>query len=431
MIVRVRAGWVVPVVGPVLRNGLIDVDAAAGSILALGADPVAMGRTPHRVVDLGEVVVLPGLVNTHTHLELSHLAGRVPRADRFTTWVTTMLAARAMAPDDDAAVRAATVAAIATAEATGTVAVGDIGNTDAAVGPLRASSLSGIHFTEALGFRTEEATAVAARARHAARVAQATFRARAGTRLAAATAPHAPYSSSPALIQALAKGLPESGGVASVHVGESREELELLARGTGPFRELLDRIGKWDQTWEVPRTDPVRYLASLGALHSRLIVVHGTQLGPDHLGVVAAAGATLVLCTRSNRWVGAGVPPVREAFASGVRVAVGTDSLASVEDLNMFAELATLRRDAPEIEARRLLRAATWAGAQALGCTALGYLGPGATSRAVVRVPPSGTADVEEWLVADASDTADLCWLDQLLAQATGDAFGTTTHDLH
>jgi aminodeoxyfutalosine deaminase len=180
---------------------------------------------------------------------------------------------------------------------------------------------------------------------------------------------------------------------------------------------LLTDLGAWDDTWVPPGLAPVSYLQRLGALHERLLVVHGTQLTRPELDMLAGVGATLVLCARSNRWVGAGVPPVAAAFAAGTRVAVGTDSLASVEDLNMFAELAFLRDIAPEVPAGRLLEAATHGGARALGCRALGALAPGATSRAIIRMPPAGVQDVEEWLVADAADTADLRWLDELVAQ--------------
>ena len=206
--------------------------------------------------------------------------------------------------------------------------------------------------------------------------------------------------------------------MSSIHLAESPEEVEFLATGTGPFRSLLADLGAWDDTWVPPGLAPVPYLQQLGALHARLLVVHGTQLGAGELRTLADAGATLVLCPRSNRWVGAGVPPVAAAFAAGVRVAVGTDSLASVEDLNLFAELAFLREIAPDVPASRLLEAATRGGARALGCTTLGVLAPGATSRAIVRMPPAGVADVEQWLVADAADTGDLRWLDELVAHA-------------
>ena len=198
-------------------------------------------------------------------------------------------------------------------------------------------------------------------------------------------APHAPYSTSAPLIQSLVAGLPIGGvldvqvpacAVSSIHLGESPEEVEFLAAGTGPFRSLLADLGAWDDTWVPPGLAPVAYLQQLGALHARLLVVHGTQLGAGELRTLADAGATLVLCPRSNRWVGAGVPPVAAAFAAGVRVAIGTDSLASVEDLNLFAELAFLREIAPDVPASRLLRGGDpWMARRALRLQATGRPG--------------------------------------------------------
>ena len=95
---------------------------------------------------------------------------------------------------------------------------------------------------------------------------------------------------------------------------------------------------------------------------ANLVAVHGVQFTDDDLSRLAAAGATVVACPRSNKWTGAGDPPIERFYASGVRVAVGTDSLASVANLNLFEELATLRRLAPTVPATRLLaqRHARW-----------------------------------------------------------------------
>ena len=435
MITRVEARWVLPIAAPMLSGGWIDVDEARGEIVAVGAAGAAgaashaADRTIDRTIDLGDAVVLPGLVNAHTHLELAHLAGRVPPAAAFVPWVRSMLAARFTGEVPVATVTAAIVEAIAAMEATGTAGVGDIGNTDAAIGPLASSSLHGVHFREALAFEPTEAARVASAACLGARLAGQRLDDRGCSRLRVSVAPHAPYSTSAPLIQALASGLPVDGlsatwpaaaGISSIHLGESPEEIEFLAHGTGPFRALLEDLGKWHAGWQPPGIGPVEYLASLGALHRGLLVVHGAQFTPDALQTLAITGATLVLCARSNRWVGVGVPPVAAAVTAGVPLAIGTDSLASVEDLNLFAELAFLRACAPSVPAAVLLRAATLGGARALGCATLGLLGPGASSRAVVRTPPAGVTDVEEWLVADAADTRDVRWLDALVRDHVG-----------
>lgn len=426
MVVRAFARWIVPVVTPPFRDGWVDVDVSRGEIVGIGARGAtdAAETSTAGAIDLGGAVILPGLVNAHTHLELSHLAGRVPPAEHFVTWVRAMLAVRFGQPATVGAVVEAVVQAIADMNGTGTVAVGDIGNTDAAVRPLAASPLSGVHFKEALGFRGADAHQISSQARREALVSMRVLSEERRHGIAVSVAPHAPYSTSPALIQELVRGLPvgsvldtpvPASPVSSIHLAESHEELEFLMHGTGPFRALLADLGAWDEAWTPPRAGPVAYVQQLGALHRDLLVVHGTQLTRRELDVLTEVGSTLVLCVRSNAWVGAGVPPVADAVASGVRLAIGTDSLASVEDLNLFAELAALRRVAPEVPASTILRAATWGGAEALGCRCLGYLGPGASSRALVRTPPDSVTDVEEWLVAQAGDTTDLRWLDRLV----------------
>jgi cytosine/adenosine deaminase-related metal-dependent hydrolase len=123
-------------------------------------------------------------------------------------------------------------------------------------------------------------------------------------------------------------------------------------------------------------------------------------MSPEDLARLAARGATLVTCPRSNGHTGAGAPPIEEFYASGVRVAVGTDSLASAPDLNVFAELATLRALAPSVPASALLASATIEGARALGFDGeYGSIEPGKAARLVAVALPPGTADVEEYLV--------------------------------
>jgi cytosine/adenosine deaminase-related metal-dependent hydrolase len=153
--------------------------------------------------------------------------------------------------------------------------------------------------------------------------------------------------------------------------------------------------------WTPPRLGPVEYLDSLGMLDHRTLVVHGVQLETTALERLAVIGCTLVTCPRSNQWVGVGVPPIERFYASGVRVAIGTDSLASVSDLNLFAELQTMRWLAPAVPARRLLESATIAGATALGLDAdLGTIEAGKRAELIAVAVPADAIDVEEYLVS-------------------------------
>jgi 5-methylthioadenosine/S-adenosylhomocysteine deaminase len=151
----------------------------------------------------------------------------------------------------------------------------------------------------------------------------------------------------------------------------------------------------------------------MGLVTGRLLAVHATQLTDAELAHLAGAGATVVTCPRSNRWTGAGAPPVERFYASGVNVAIGTDSLASVEDLNLFGELAAVRRLAPAVPAARLLASATVHGAAALGfATEFGTIEPGKRADLIAVQLPAGVEDVEEYLVSGIEPSA-IEWLEQ------------------
>ena len=134
---------------------------------------------------------------------------------------------------------------------------------------------------------------------------------------------------------------------------------------------------------------------------ARTLVVHGVQFGEASLALLAERGATLVTCPRSNQWVGVGAPPIERFYRSGVAVAVGTDSLASVDDLNLFSELKAMRWLAPGVPAGALLKSATLVGARALGMEQeLGSLTPGKRAAMIAVRLDGPVADVEEYLVS-------------------------------
>ena len=152
---------------------------------------------------------------------------------------------------------------------------------------------------------------------------------------------HAPYSVSPALFSAIAAAKRDTP--LAVHLGESRAELEFLVTGRGPFRELLEMFGVWTDAWTPPACDPAEYLDRIGYLRPGTLVVHGTHLEGPALERLRQREAVLVTCPRSNVWVGEGAPHVDAFYESGVEVAIGTDSLASVDSLRMFDEMAAVR----------------------------------------------------------------------------------------
>ncbi|MSO82530.1 MAG: hypothetical protein EXQ53_04460 [Acidobacteria bacterium] len=396
-----RADWILPITDDPIADGWVAIDG--GRIAGVGS-----GHRPD-AIDLGRVVILPGLVNAHTHLELSHLRGAVPPADRFLDWIGATIAARKRWSDpEDPAILQAARAGIAEAHASGTGLVGDISNTLVTVPLLREAAMPGRVFYELLGFGAGDPTGLVRAARTRVDLVDS-----AHGDVRVSLAPHAPYSVSPALLSAIRQDLDgHPGDVSSVHLGESPEEVEFIARGTGGWRALLGSLGIWTDAWRAPGVSPVQYLADLGVLDRRVLAVHGVQCDGDDLTRLRALGMTVVSCPRSNRYVGVGDPPLETFYAMGVAVAFGTDSLASVGDLNMFGELAAARRLASRVPARHLLESATLCGARALGFgEQFGSIEKGKQATLIAVRLPERVDDVEEYLVSGIEPAA-IMWLD-------------------
>jgi cytosine/adenosine deaminase-related metal-dependent hydrolase len=214
-------------------------------------------------------------------------------------------------------------------------------------------------------------------------------------------AAHAPYSVAPLVLRAIREAVNRDPfAPCSIHLSESAEEMEFIRSGAGPWRALLEEIGSWDPAWVPPGGTPVEFLDDSGFLDGRLLAVHGVQMTTADLDRLVARGTTLVTCPRSNGHTGAGAPPIEDFYNYGVKVAIGTDSLASAPDLNIFAELATMRALAPTVSAAALLDSATRQGARGLGFDAdYGTIEPGKSARLLAVSIPADTDDVEEYLV--------------------------------
>ncbi|HJZ85524.1 MAG TPA: amidohydrolase family protein [Polyangia bacterium] len=349
---RFSADWMVPVIGPPLRDATITLDGA-GRVLAL--EP---GRHPEAEPIAG--VVMPALTNAHVHLELSALRGRAPGGRGFLGWVVSMLAERQALGRE--ALRAAIPDAVAEAVRYGTAAVGDITNTLDAVPALAAAGLRGVVFHELLERDDLEHGDAVAWAR-AQRAAISDW----PDGLAYAVAPHAPYSTSADLIR---RAMAASPGVpTSIHVAEDPDELALLRDGSGPWPRILTAFGVWERAEWVAGRGPVEHLDALGFLARRPppLLIHMVHASADELALVAAREATIVLCPRSNLHIGQELADVPAMVGAGCRLALGTDSLSSNQTLSIFSEMAALARAFPALSRADIVRWATLGGASALG----------------------------------------------------------------
>ncbi len=343
-------------------------DLRAGAVVVLeGGWITAVVDHPPRgtaLVDLGSGLLLPGLVNAHTHLELSGLAGLVPPQGDFVAWLEQMVAIRPAQLRQNGS--EATTAAVEALARTGTALVGDVTNTGKAAPTLAAARVSAVSFYEALGAAKAEPPS-----------AQAAWQ---GPVLsAAAVAAHAPYSiptSRLAALKARAGGLPFA-----IHLAESRAEVEYLA-GEGEegarLEEFLRQRGLEREALHLAADTALGQLLAAEALDQSTLLVHGVQLTNREIDQVAAAGASLCVCPRSNLGLTNGLAPVEELLAAGVNLALGTDSLASTPSLSLWEEMAALMAAKPGLDPEAVLTMATLGGAKALGQAGrFGVLRPG------------------------------------------------------
>ena len=378
------AAHVYPVSVPAIAGGAVAVDD--GRIVRVGSRDEVVGALGGgaAVHDLGRAALLPGLVNAHTHLELSWMreAG-LPRGD-YVAWLRALLEARATADRERAAEAAARE--IASLVARGTVAVGDVSN-EGWIAPLVARSpLHGVLFHEIYGLDPERAErALEAAAELLDALARDPHVAAAGGRLCLALTPHAPHTTSAPLLRALGGRAAAARAPLSIHVAESEAEVLWLARGAGPLLELFRERGFVTEDWRPPERSPVEHLKRSGVLSPATLAVHCVHLDQRDHSSLQAARATVVACPRSNAALGVGKAPVPALMREGIPVALGTDSLASAPDLDLFAEMGALRRDHPELSPAAVLRMATLNGARALGLDdRLGSIEPGKLAELIV-----------------------------------------------
>jgi aminodeoxyfutalosine deaminase len=369
----VHADAVIPGDAEVIHDGAVVVDAR-GELVEVGRAGDVLPRHAGATVERVRGALLPGLVNAHTHLELSALRGQVPGGAGFVPWVEHMLAVRAeLEPEEDLE---AIERAVDDLVAFGTVAVGEVTNTLAAVRALARGGLVGCIFHEVFGVEYEPLERRVA-------ALPSLVKERVGSwpsaELAYAPTPHTLYTTHPEVIRRILREAGERGLRASVHVAEHAGERRFLERGDGPvagwyesrLKLPIDRI-------VCPRKSPIEFADQLGALAPHVVCVHLTDARPEELALVAHRGPPVVFCPRSNLFIEMKLPPLLAARAAGILPALGTDSLASNTSLDVLAEARALADRFPTVPARDLVAMATWEGARALGRTDVGRLARGA-----------------------------------------------------
>jgi cytosine/adenosine deaminase-related metal-dependent hydrolase len=353
---RLAAPWLLPVDAAPIADGAVLVDDR-GRIVALG--PAESVPVPERAqqITLPECALLPGLVNSHTHLELTGFAGMVEEDD-FWQWILKVIAIKAARVEEEFFLQA--VAGIEAGWASGVTTICDTGSTGQVIAALEHLGASGVAHHEVFGAHPEECDgAMRAFSKDLDRLAR-----HAGGRVQLGVSPHAPYTVSGPLYRASCELARAHGVPIAVHTAEPPAESALLADFTGIFADAFTKRGVPRPTLEA--ISPVAWMASHGVLSERTLCVHAIDVSEADADLMQRSGSAIATCPRSNRRHHGADAPLERYARRKLRIGIGTDSEVSVAPLDLIAE-ARAARVLSGWTARDTVRALTLGGAEAIG----------------------------------------------------------------
>lgn len=358
------ADWVLPITTAAIRNGAV---AVVGSDIAFVGPSAALPEqfADFSRVDLARAVVMPGLINAHTHLELTAMRGFLEGL-AFSKWLTVLTHARRDCYDAQSLYDSA-CAGIEEALRNGITTCADTTESGETLRALRDMGLRGIGYLEVFGpdhSQCDGAITTLQRRANALRQHDTSL-------VQTGISPHAPYTVSASLFRAVAQLARSESWKVAVHVAESHAETQFVRDGTGPFATGLIRRG-------IPvapqARSPIQLLEDTGLLPCQPLLIHAIQIDPDDIARIAERGATVVHCPISNAKLGHGIQPLHALQQAAVAIGLGTDSVASNDRMDLLGEArqATLlqsivRREPDVLSATEALAMATIGGARALG----------------------------------------------------------------
>ncbi len=383
-----RARVVLPVSRPPIRDGAVLITGRR--VTAVGRWRELSASSRKETLDLGDTLLMPGLINAHCHLDYTDMVGHFPPPKVFSDWLKLITEAKAGWECHDYVKSWLHGARMLVR--TGTTTVADIEAVPQLLPkvweetPLRVFS-----FLELIGIKGQE------RPRTVVHEAVARLEALRPGRGGMGLSPHAPYSTVPELLRVSAQAARRRNWRLTTHLAESALEFEMFTKGRGAMFDWLQRSGR-DMS-DCRLGSPVRHLERCGVLSDRLLAAHVNYLSRGDAGLLVERGVHVVHCPRCHFYFHHGKFPLRRLARAGVNVCLGTDSLASVYksrrqhvELNLFEEMRALAKNEPSLPARKIVRMATINGARALGLGGkIGELTPGSYAD-LVALPFAGRA---------------------------------------
>jgi len=379
-----RCRTLVSMHGPPIENGAFVVEGA--SIVEAGSVHQILRKHLGEVVDLGEVAVLPGLINAHCHLDYTLMRGAILPARSFAHWVNRINALKRSFTDSDY-VRAMRLG-FAELRRNGITTVLDIVANPQIFPFLPSAPIRTWFCLELIDVRPRPWIDESAYG------SWLFFSEKVKPVGGLGLSPHAPYTASSKMYELALKCSRMLNMLVTTHVGESHEEYDMFAENRGALYDFVSTLGR--PMTDCGTTSPLRYLIKNGLIDEDCILAHLNELDGDDLELLNDArwrALHVVHCPKSHRFLHHRRFPMEALFERGLNVCLGTDSLASNDSLNLFSEMRTAKKNYPELTARELLEMVTVRPARALKMErhlakiASGYLAD------LIAIPFTGSVD--------------------------------------
>ena len=386
-----RANFVLPITRPPIAHGAVRI---SGNRITKVAAWRQFGRSNEAVFDLGDSILLPGLVNAHCHLDYTGMAGMIAATKKFSDWIKAILALKAQWSYSEYAqswLRGANMLLHS-----GTTTVADIEAVPELLPDVwSATPLRIISFLELTNVKSRRAAA------DIVGDAAQKIRSLKNARCFAALSPHSLYATSPDLLECAASIAQKNNYLLSTHVAESADESQMFEQKSGPLFEWL----KNQRAMSGLGLSPVRYLERHGMLSERFLAVHANYISKGDAELLAQKHCSVVHCPRSHDYFGHQKFPYKLLRSAGVNVCLGTDSLASVRPvakketaLNLFSDMQFLAQNHPYIDSAKILQMTTVNAAEALRLNA-GRIEPGSFADLIALPFVGKAADIYEAVV--------------------------------
>jgi cytosine/adenosine deaminase-related metal-dependent hydrolase len=356
-----------------------------GIIIAAGAAKNILKNHPgHRVFRVENAVLMPGLINVHTHLELPPLLD-VVRAGTFPDWVLNLIQVKKALDTKEYAIAAKQN--VRSIMRSGTTTIGEICTHGVSPAVLKQSGLRATIYQELISM--DPSSPIAHLPSPVVRPSTNLIR--------TGLSPHAPHTVSDTVLFQIKKLSLRKHLRLCMHVAESKDEIRLLQRKKNRFEKLYRAVG-WNTAWAPSADSPFEYLHTFGLLNDDFLAVHAVQATDNDIRLIKRSGVPVAHCPRSNRETGVGKMPLKRFLDAGVVVGLGTDSLASSPSLNLWDEMRFAYRihRSDGVTVKNIFTLATAGGARALGmANMIGSIKPGKRADIIaVPLPKKNTGDI-------------------------------------